>query len=57
MMMIKFTKPMAPHGVGDTRVVPDDVGKRLIKEGAAEFTESIFDKDKKKPSYLTRKAS
>ena len=48
MKMIKFTKAMAPHGVGDTRVVPDDMADRLIKEGVAEFEPNvIFDAKRK----------
>lgn len=34
MQLITFGQPMAPHGVGDTRLVTDDVAKRLGDEGA-----------------------
>jgi len=45
MRMIKFKRPMAPHGIGDTRVVPDVVAKRLVEdEKVADYEASVFDK-------------
>jgi hypothetical protein len=54
MKMVKFTKSMSPHGVGDTRVVPDEIARRLVDEDVAEIVPSMFDATKKKPGYLTR---
>lgn len=34
MKLVTFGRAMAPHGVGDTRLVPDEVAKRLEAEGA-----------------------
>jgi hypothetical protein len=33
MRLVTFTQAQAPHGVGDTRLVSDDVAKRLRDEG------------------------
>jgi len=33
MKLVTFAKPQAPFGVGDTRLVPDDVATRLHDEG------------------------
>lgn len=33
MRQVTFSQPMAPFGVGDQRLVPDDVAKRLHREG------------------------
>lgn len=44
MQMIEFTRPMAPHGVGDRRAVPDDIAKRLVdEEKVAKRVPSLFD--------------
>lgn len=59
MKMVKFTRPMAPHVAGETRVVPDDVADRLVKEDAATVEPSVFDQSrgpelKKAKRYETR---
>lgn len=39
MKLVTFARPMAPHGVGDTRLVPDDVAERLREEGTISASE------------------
>lgn len=34
--LVRFTKPMRPFGIGDQRLVPDDVAARLAAEGVIE---------------------
>lgn len=41
MQLVTFGKPMAPHGVGDTRLVSDDVAKRLEGEGLLSASETF----------------
>ena len=33
MKLVTFARPVAPHGVGDTRLVPDHEADRLEKAG------------------------
>lgn len=57
MRMVKFTRDMAPHNKGDTRVVPDEIADSLVKEGSATYqANEFFDPPpkKKKAHYLTR---
>ena len=35
MKLVEFTRPMAPHGAGDTRLVDDDTADRLVIDGDA----------------------
>jgi len=57
--MVKFTRVMSPHLVGEERAVPDDVARRLVDEGSAVVVPSIFDaqalETKKRLSFKTRK--
>ena len=53
-MMIKFAKVMFPHGVGDVRVVPDDLAQKLIDDGDATFEPSIFGKIPPRPKFKRR---
>lgn len=39
MKLVTFGKPMAPHGVGDTRLVPDDVARQLQSDGVLSASE------------------
>lgn len=34
MKIVEFTRDMAPHGIGDTRIVPDLLAEMLAAEGA-----------------------
>ena len=43
MKMVRFTKEMRPHCVGDRRVVPDAVAHKLVDEGSAEIVPSVYD--------------
>ena len=37
MIGVKFNRAMRPYGVGDTALLPDDVARKVIDEGAAEI--------------------
>jgi hypothetical protein len=39
MKLVTFSRPMAPHGVGDTRLVPDNVAHQLQEDGAISASE------------------
>ena len=59
MKLVTFAKDMAPHRVGDTRLVPDDVADRLVKSGEASGATPFppqADAPRPKPArgYLTR---
>jgi hypothetical protein len=61
MKLVTFSRDMAPHGAGDTRLVPDDVADRLADEGAVSNVRP-FPPEPPKPAhrpgkrYLSRKA-
>jgi hypothetical protein len=40
MRLVTFARAMAPHGIGDTRLVSDDVAARLSKDGAISASET-----------------
>lgn len=40
MKLVTFSEPQAPHGVGDTRLVPDDVAARLGRAGVLSAAET-----------------
>lgn len=50
MKLVTFGRPMAPHGVGDTRLVSDDVAQRLQKDGALSASEAWPAKGPQRPS-------
>lgn len=59
MQAVRFTRAMAPHGAGDTRMLPDDVAKRLEAEGAVElgsFPGGPFASDGRFVPYETKDA-
>lgn len=39
MMLVTFSEPMVPYGVGDTRLVPDDVAENLKRDGVISSAE------------------
>lgn len=39
MRLVTFARAMAPHGPGDTRLVSDDVARRLDRDGALSASE------------------
>lgn len=40
MKLVTFAVAQAPHGVGDKRLVPDEVADRLLAEGVAASVEA-----------------
>lgn len=38
MKLVTFSRAMAPHVAGETRVVPDEVAAQLAKDGDAEVS-------------------
>lgn len=41
MKLVTFGRAMAPHGIGDTRLVPDDVARRLDAAGDLSASEAF----------------
>lgn len=39
MKLVTFSRAMAPHGVGDTRLVPDNVAAQLDEDGMISSSE------------------
>lgn len=34
---VRFDRAMRPYGAGDTALLPDDVARRVVDEGAAQY--------------------
>jgi predicted RNA polymerase sigma factor len=40
MKLVTFARAQPPHGVGDKRLVPDEMAERLLEEGIVSAVES-----------------